>query len=121
MYPAPYPSPLDLMTRVDADGEDWYQDTGIELYLSDFIWLAHMQSARCMTQRAERFPGRDLVLERLMEEGTFDRCDPNMPHSGEEFAMHHSTAMVQQLLMGVKMLEAEVSSIFDGDRVLLLA
>ena len=114
MYPAPYPTPLELMNRVDAAGEDWFQDTGPELHLSDFVWLTRMQSARRMTQRAERFPERDLVLERLMEEGIFDRRDPNIPHSGEEFAMHHSTAMVQQLLMQVERLEAEASSVLPG-------
>lgn len=120
MYPAPYPSSLDLMNRVDAAREDWYQDTGPELHLSDFVWLAHMQSARRMTQRTERFLECDLALECLMEEGIFDRHDPNVPHLGEEFAMHHSSAMVQRLLMRVERLEAEASSAFDDDDVLLL-
>lgn len=54
-----------------------------------------LNSARRMSQCAECFPGRDLVLEYLMAEGTFDCCEPNVPHSGEEFAMHHLTAMIQ--------------------------
>ena len=47
-----------------------------------------------MSQRTEQFPGQDLVLEHLIEEGIFDSCDPNVPHFSKEFTMYHSTAMV---------------------------
>ena len=53
--------------------ESWFKDAGEELHTSDFILLTRMQTARRMSQRASRFPGRDMVLERLMAEGTFDR------------------------------------------------
>lgn len=112
LHPAPYPSVLDLIHRVDAEGDDWFQDTGPELHLSDFILLSRMQTARRMSQRADRFPGRDQVLDRLMMEGIFDRREPNTPHAGEEFAMQHATSMVQRLLMRVERLEAEVSGVF---------
>ena len=108
MYPEPYPSPLALMQRLDAAGEEWFQDMGPELHLSDFVFLTCMQSTCRMSQCTERFLGRDLVFERLMEEGIFDCCDPNIPHSSEESAMHHLTAMVQRLLMRVERLKAEV-------------
>ena len=58
-----------------------------------------------MQQQVERFPDRDRVLERLMEEGTFDRRDPDMPDAREELAMAHSSAMVQRLLMRIERVE----------------
>ena len=67
-----------------------------------------MQTARRMQQRVERFPDRDRVLERLMEEGTFDRRDPDVPDVREELAMAHSSAMAQCLLMRVEKLEKQV-------------
>ena len=73
-----------------------------------------MQTARRMQQRVERFPDRDRVLEHLMEEGTFDRCDPYMPDVREELAMAHSSAMVQCLLMRIERVEREVSGRFVG-------
>ena len=42
-----------------------------------------------------------------MAEGIFNCHDPNIPHSGKEFAMHHSMAMAQQLLMWVEQLKLE--------------
>ena len=70
--PSPYPSSRSLMTRVAADGNAWYQDTGPELHLSDFVFLTRMQTARRLSQRTTRIPSRNLVLERLLSEGTFD-------------------------------------------------
>jgi hypothetical protein len=34
--PTPYPSTRSMMTQSDADGHDWFQDTGDNLHLSDF-------------------------------------------------------------------------------------
>ena len=62
-----------------------------------------------MQQWMEQFPDRDCVLERLMEEGTFDRPSPDVPDVQEELAMAHSLVMVQHLLMRVEKIEKEVS------------
>jgi hypothetical protein len=44
-----------------------------------------------------------------LEEGTFDRNgDVDAPNSFEEFAMGHSSAMANRLLMRIESLEAEV-------------
>ena len=43
-----------------------------------------------------------------MEEGTFDRRDPDVPDAREELAMAHSLAMVQCLLMRIERIEREV-------------
>ena len=79
--------------------------------MSDFVLQARMQTACRMSQRAARFPGRDMVLERLMAEGTFDRRDPNLLHTAEAFAMQHASAMVNRVLMRVEHLESEVSTL----------
>jgi hypothetical protein len=99
-----------MMIRSDTDGHDWFQDTGEDLHLSDFIFLARMQTARRLSQRVSRFPHRDLVLERLLVEGTFDRVWDNPLHAGEAFAMNHASAMVNRLLMRVEKLEDDVSA-----------
>jgi hypothetical protein len=97
------------MTRMDSDvDESWFRDSGEELHLSDFVFLTRMQTARRVSHRAARFPRRDLVLERLMVEGTFDRRDPNTPHTAEEFAMNHASSMVNRVLMRIEHLESEV-------------
>ena len=44
-----------------------------------------------------------------MEEGTFDRRDPDVPDAREDLAMAHSFAMVQCLLMRIERIEREVS------------
>ena len=109
LQPHPYPSPQSIMTCVNyVDDERWYQDEGQDLHLSNFVFLARMQTARRLSQHVERFPECDPVLGRLMAEGTFDHQDPNVPHSSEEFAMNHATAMIQRVLMRVEALEAEV-------------
>ena len=107
-HPDPYRSPSLLMEQVDSPSYDWYHDEGQDLHQRDFIFLARMQTAHRMQQRVERFPDRDQVLERLMEEGTFDRRDPDVPDVREELAMAHSLAMVQRLLMHVEKLEKQV-------------
>ena len=43
-----------------------------------------------------------------MEEGTFDRRDPDAPDVMEELAMAHSSAMAQRLLMRIEKLEKQV-------------
>ena len=44
-----------------------------------------------------------------MEEGTFDRRNPNVPDAREELAMAHLSAMVQRLLMRIERIEREIS------------
>ena len=97
------------MDQVDCPSYDWYHDEGQDLHQRDFIFLARMQMAHRMQQRAERFPDQDRVLECLMEEGTFDHRDPDVPDAREELAMAHSSAMAQRLLMRVERIEREVS------------
>src|SRR5882762_5051116 len=67
-----------------------------------------MQTACRMEDRSCRFPNRDRVLDRLIAEGTFDRMAPDYSNFAEEMAMHHSSAMVQRVLMRVEYLESEV-------------
>ena len=98
------------MICMDAEGEAWYSSAGEDLYLKDFIFQARMQTARRAAQRWECFPRRDRVLDRLIEEGTFDRQSPDTPDTREELAMSHSVAMVQRLLMRIEFLEADVST-----------
>ena len=47
-------------------------------------------------------------MERLLEEGTFDRVKPNIPNVVEEFCMAHSAAIGQRLLVRIKGLERRV-------------
>jgi hypothetical protein len=118
--PIPYPSTRSLMLRNDVDGNDWFRDAGEDLHLSDFVFLARMQTARRMSQRVSRFPQRDLVLERLLAEGTFDRVRDNPLHAGEAFAMNHASAMVNRLLMRVEKLEDDVSLSSSAPLLLIL-
>ena len=110
--PVPYPTREAIMARMDVDGEEWYSSVGEDLYLKDFIFQTQMQTARRAAQRWERFPRRDHVLDRLIEEGTFDHQSPDAPDAREELAMSHSAAMVQRLLMRIECLEADVSTWF---------
>ena len=64
-----------------------------------------------MTQRAARYPTRDRVLERLLEEGIFDREDRGPRHLGEEASMAYSASLSQRLLMRIESLEAQVSAV----------
>jgi hypothetical protein len=93
---------------MDADGKSWYQHAGEDLYLHDLLFQARIQTARRASQRVRRFPLRDRVLDRLIEEGTFDRRGVTTPNTSEEVAMQHSSAMVQRLLMRVEHLESAV-------------
>jgi hypothetical protein len=111
LHSRPYPSPSAIITRVDEPGNDWFHWPGQELHLRDFVWLARMQTARRLRDRMERtILHRDPVLDRLLEEGTFDRNgEIDTPNSYEELAMGHSSAMANRLLMRIESLEAEVS------------
>jgi hypothetical protein len=110
LYPRPYPSISNLISCVDGPGDDWFHYPGYELHLRDFVWLARMQTARHLFDRTCRsIPNRDPVLDRLLEEGTFDRnSETDAPNQFEEFAMGHSSAMANRLLMRIESLEAEV-------------
>jgi hypothetical protein len=107
--PLPYPTTSSMIATVDAPGNDWYRDTAPALYQRDFIFHARMQTARRLEDRTTRIPDRDRVLERLLEEGTFDRQAPDAPNPSEALVMGHSSAMVQRLLMRIEHLEAKVS------------
>jgi hypothetical protein len=109
LYPRPYPSLSQIISRVDGPGDDWFHWPGYELHLRDFVWLARMQTARCLLDRTRQsVPNRDPVLDRLLEDGTFDRNgDTDTPNS-YEFAMGHASAMANRLLMRIESLEAEV-------------
>jgi hypothetical protein len=110
--PLSYPTPEEIVDRMDVEGNTWYVDVGEDLFLRDFVWQARMQTARRQEERSRRFPGRDRVLERLITEGTFDRQDPDSLVTSEEFAMAHASAMTQRLLMRIEFLEGEVSDFF---------
>ena len=82
MYPRPYPSPATIALRMES-GEDWYTHAGRDLYLVDLLVQARIQTARRMSQRVDRFPNRDRVLERLMAEGLFNHREPDHEHIAE--------------------------------------
>ena len=52
------------------------------------------------------------MLDRLIAEGTFNHVAPNYSSFAKEMAMHHSSAMVQRVLMRVECLESEVCHTF---------
>src|SRR5258705_4392496 len=106
--PTPYPSSDAIIARMDEEDDRWYHDTGTDLHPRDFLFQARIQTARHMSQRAVCFPSRDRVLERLLEEGTFDREAPELWSHSEEYAMAHSSAMVNRLLMRIETLESQV-------------
>src|SRR5258707_1826810 len=91
--PVPYPSSNSIIARMDKDNDQWYHDTGADLHPRDFIFQAHIQTARHLSQRTIRFPSRNMVLEQLLEEGTFDREVPEFWSHSEEYAMAHSSTM----------------------------
>ena len=70
-YPRPYPSPAAIALRMEG-GEDWYNHAAHDLHLIDLLFQARIQTACRMSQRVDRFPNRDRVLECLMAEGLFD-------------------------------------------------
>jgi hypothetical protein len=117
LYPRPYPSISNIINRVDESGDEWFHWPGNELHLRDFVWLARMQTARRLLDRTRRsIPNRDPVLDRLLEDGTFDRNgETDAPNSAEEMAMGHSSAMANRLLMRIESLEAEVCVFLSGN------
>ena len=96
-YPRPYPSPAAIALRME-NGEDWYNHAGRDLHLVDLLFQTRIQTAHRMSQRVERFPNRDRVLERLMVESLFDRCDPDHVHIAEMCANWMSVALTERVL-----------------------
>ena len=109
-YPRPYPSPATIALRMES-GEDWYNHAGRDLHLIDLLFQSHIQTARRMSQRVDRFPNRDRVLERLMAEGLFDRCKPDHNHIVEVWANWLSVALTERVLERVENTEGRVSSL----------
>ena len=101
------------MERVDGFENAWYNTPADNLYLRDFVFFTRMQTAHCMMDRYRHFPKRDKVLDRLMEEGTFDRRDPDFSNTQEQFAMAYSASMVQRLLIRIEHLESEVGCLLS--------
>ena len=62
LYPRPYPSPASIALCMES-GDDWYNHAGRDLHLIDLLFQARIQTARRMSQRVDRFPNRDRVLE----------------------------------------------------------
>ena len=68
-----------------------------------------------MSQRVDRFPNRDRVLERLMAEGLFDWRDPDHIHIVELRANWLSVALTERVLERAENLEGRVSLfLFDA-------
>ena len=105
MYPHPYPTAHFLIKRIDQAGDGWYSDCADNLHLRNFIWFARMQTACRMSISGRQPRGGDQVLERLLEEGIFDRVEPNVPNVVEEFCIAHSAAIGQRLLVRIEGLE----------------
>ena len=112
-HPHPYPSPATIALRME-NGEDWYNHAGWDLHLINLLFQLHIQTARCMSQCVDRFPNWDQVLERLMVEGLFDRCEPDHVHIAEMRANWLSVALTERVLERVENVEGRVSSSFLG-------
>ena len=106
-YPRPYPSPATIALRMES-GEDWYTHAGRDLHLVDLLFQARIQTARQMSQRVDRFPNRDRVLERLMAEGLFNRREPDHEHIAEMRANWLSVALTERVLERVENVEGRV-------------
>ena len=98
MYPRPYPSPATIALRMET-GEDWYNDAGRNLHLVDLLFQSRIQTARRMSQRVDRFPNRDRVLERLMAEGLFNCREPDHEHIAEMRANRLSVALTERVFV----------------------
>ena len=107
MYPRPYPSPATIALRMET-AEDWYNDAGRDLHLVDLLFQSRIQTARRMSQRVDRFPNRDRVLERLMAEGLFNRREPDHEHIAEMRANWLSVALTERVLERVENVEGRV-------------
>jgi len=111
----PYATPSEMIARIDdGPGQAWYHDAAHDLHLWDFMFHPRMQTARWVQERTQCFLDRDMVLEWLIVEGTFDQVDPNTPDVREELAMNHTSVMVQRLLMRIENLESQVSYLEGG-------
>ena len=108
-YPCPYPLPAAIALCMES-GDDWYNHAGRDLHLIDLLFQARIQTACRMSQRVDRFPNQDQVLERLMAEGLFDRQDPDHVHITEMRANWMSVALTERVLERVENTEGRVSS-----------
>ena len=61
-----------------------------------------------MSQRVDRFPNRDRVLERLMAEGLFNCREPDHEHIAEMWANWLSVALTERVLEQVENVEGRV-------------
>jgi hypothetical protein len=118
-----YLSVAEIANRVDATNGPRVDinDPFLELYQKDFIFAAAMQTARRLGERQMSLgqgtsPDRvkDRVLDRLLEEGIFDRNPPDVPHVAEEAAMRLAAAIGNCLLDRIILLEAEVGDLSYG-------
>ena len=66
---------------------------GRDLHLVDLLFQSRIQMACRMSQRVDRFPNQDWVLERLMVEGLFDHREPDHVHIAEVWANWLSVAL----------------------------
>ena len=107
LYPRPYPSPATIALRMEAE-EDWYNNAGRDLHLVDLLFQSRIQTARRMSQRVDRFPNRDRVLEHLMAEGLFDCREPDHEHIAEMRANWLSVALTERVLERVENVEGRV-------------
>ena len=106
-YPRPYPSPATIVLRMET-ADDWYNDAGRNLHLVDLLFQSRIQTARRMSQRVDRFPNRDRVLERLMSEGLFNCREPDHEHIAEMQANWLSMALTERVLEQVENVEGRV-------------
>jgi hypothetical protein len=67
----PYPTQESIVRRLESlDELSWYMDAFPELYQQDLVWACRVQAARSMAiRRTMDRDGRDLVLERLINQG----------------------------------------------------
>ena len=96
---------------MEGDG-DWYNHASRDLHLIDLLFQSHIQTARRMSQRVDRFPNWDWVLECLMVEGLFDCREPDHVHIVEMRANWLSVALTERVLERVENIEGRVSSSF---------
>ena len=89
-------------------GEDWYNNAGRDLHLVDLLFQSRIQTAHRMSQQVDRFPNRDRVLERLMAEGLFNRCEPDHKHIAEMRANWLLVALTERVLERVENIEGRV-------------
>ena len=90
--------------------EDWYNHAGCDLHLVNLLFQLHIQTARRMSQRVDRFPNQDRVLEQLMAEGLFDCWDLDHVHIAEMQANWMLVALTERVLERVENTKGRVSS-----------